>query len=124
MGGGLGPSMGANVEMEDPPPLPRGAGPAQKKARAEAVRKARFLRNVTELPLRHGGLGLRVPTAHIDACYLAGRAEFAEHMRRYKVPWRLAMDAHMRDVATAEGAAIADAFASLKGPSVRKERSR
>jgi hypothetical protein len=35
-------------------------------------------------------------------------------MRRYKVPWRLAMDGHMRDVATAEGTAIAEAFASLK----------
>lgn len=114
LGDGLGPGVGANAEMDPPPPLQMSAGPHQKKRRAEDIQKARFLRDVTELPLTHGGLGLRVPTAHLHASFLAGRAGYAEHMRQYKVPWRLAMDGHMRDTNTPEGKAIAQAFASLK----------
>jgi hypothetical protein len=57
-------------------------------------------------------MGLDVPDTHINA--LAGRASFTEHMRTYMVPWRLAMEAHMRDENTQEGAAIAAAFTALQ----------
>jgi hypothetical protein len=66
------------------------------------------------LPTRSGGLGLSVPEGETDACFLAGRASFTEHMRAYSVPWRSAMEMHMLDKTTVEGKAIDEALKALK----------
>ena len=113
LGDGLGPGMGANEEMDDPPPPPPDASVYTKTAHLRTKKRAQYLREVVELPTRCGGMGLDVPDTHINAAFLAGRASFTEHMRLYMVPWRLAMEAHMRDESTQEGAAIAAAFTAL-----------
>jgi hypothetical protein len=114
LGEGLGPGIGANTEMDDPKPLPPNAGAAAEKEYEEQVQRAQLLRTMIVMPTRSGGMGLSAPEEETDACFLAGRASFAEHMRSYSVPWRLAMEKHMLDKTTTEGRAIDEALKALK----------
>ena len=114
LGEGLGPGIGANTEMDDPDPLPEDADAATEAKHEAQLLRAQLLRNMLTMPTRNGGMGLSVPEGETDACFLAGRASFTEHMRCYSVPWRLAMEKHMLDKTTAEGRAIDEALEALK----------
>jgi hypothetical protein len=93
--------------------LPPNAGAAAKKEYEKKMQRAQLLRSLIEMPTRSGGMGLSALEGETDACFLAGRASFAEHMRSYSVPWRLAMEKHMLDKTTAEGRAIDEALKAL-----------
>jgi hypothetical protein len=114
LGEGIGPGIGAISEMDDPEPLKLNADATTRKKFEEHLFRAQLLRIVLTMPTRSGGLGLSVPEGETDACFLAGRASFTEHMRAYSVPWRLAMEKHMLDKTTAEGKAIDEALKALK----------
>jgi hypothetical protein len=114
LGEGIGPGIGAISEMDDPEPLKPNADATTKKKYEEQLLRAQLLRIMLTMPTRSGGLGLSVPEGETDACFLAGRASFTEHMRAYSVPWRLAMEKHMLDKTTAEGKAIDEALKALK----------
>ena len=73
------------------------------------------------LPYRRGGMAVSTPDLDTAAHFLAGRTEMMEHLRKYSVPWKPAIERWHSDAASSERRAVEHAFTWLQQESLNND---
>ena len=102
MSEGHGPGVGVTEELKLPA-SPHANANAEAKARYEQKRRRyELLTTMLRLPYRRGGMAVSTPDLDTAAHFLAGRTEMMEHLRKYSVPWKPAIERWHSDAASSE----------------------